>query len=74
MSMNIYSSPGDKVMVTYTTAKNGHLHDKEQVRKFLKVPGIYTIKKVTARSWNTEIMLEEVPDVWFNSVNFEDID
>jgi hypothetical protein len=71
--MNIYALKGHKVKVTEDTKNNGHDHDKEKVRKYLKLNKEYTVKITNVGGWKTFVYLEEIGDVaCFNSVNFVD--
>lgn len=63
-------APGIKVKVTPETALNGYHHDRVRVHRYLAVDTIYTLLKAKEGSYHTDIALQEVPGVWFNSVNF----
>lgn len=72
--MNIHAKKGHKVIVTNETAKNGYKPDREIVVKWLEIGQIYTIEKTVVFDFHTEVYLREIPDVPFNSVNFEDLE
>lgn len=61
---------GSKVKVTNESFKNGYESDQEKVKKYLEIGKEYTVSKVNEMSWATDVYLEEVPSVRFNSVNF----
>ena len=70
--MNIYAKEGNKVIVTEESAKNGYDSDTEKVKKYLQINGVYTVEKVEIHNWHTDVYLKEVPNIYFNSVNFVD--
>lgn len=45
---------------------------KKKTAKHLKVGETYTINRIYIGGFNTDIYLDEVPDVKFNSVMFDD--
>lgn len=61
---------GSRVKVTTESLKNGYESDQEKVKKYLEIGKEYTVSKVNEMSWTTDVYLEEVPGVRFNSVNF----
>ncbi|MEI7620003.1 MAG: hypothetical protein WCJ57_00340 [Candidatus Falkowbacteria bacterium] len=61
---------GEKVKVTAISAENGYSNDQENVKKYLKIGDEYTVTEVNVKSWMTEVYLQEVPGIKFNSVNF----
>lgn len=71
--MNIYANNGHKVIVTEETKNSGHDYDKEKVKKYLNVGEEYTVNYTDVGGWSTRVYLEEIEDVEFNSVNFEDV-
>jgi hypothetical protein len=68
-TMNIYSKKGDKVIVTEDSIKNGF--EKSYSRSLLEIGKVYTIESVKIDKYNTDVFLQEIPNVSFNSVNFE---
>ena len=71
-TMNIYAKKGDMVTVSKYSAKNGYKGDIAQVKKYLKIGGIYTVLKTDVDEFGTDVYLKEFPNKTFNSVNFED--
>lgn len=72
--LNIYALPGFRVKVTSASATWGYGSDQETVRDHLRVDEIYTVERTEVRDSSTEVYLQEVPDIAFNSVNFVDVD
>jgi len=73
MSMSAYTKPGEKVIVTGQSIQNGRTADSEKARQHLIVGQTYTIRKVQAGGSYTDVWLEEVSGVKFNSVLFENV-
>jgi len=69
--MNIYALKGHKVKCY--TLSNGYDHDKEIAQKYLEVGKEYTVEETQVNSWNTDVLLQEFPNVKFNSVFFKDV-
>lgn len=69
IGMNIYATPGSKVVFAFP--KNGYSHHQE-IAKQLKVGETYTVKETRVYAWHTDVFLEEVPGIPFNSVLFKD--
>ncbi|MCE7991648.1 MAG: hypothetical protein HEP71_06700 [Roseivirga sp.] len=69
--MNIYALNGHKVRLIRTDM--GYEYQKERAEKYLKLRGVYTVDYTEVHSGSTEVYLEEVPDLAFNSTCFEDI-
>lgn len=70
--MNINAQEGDKVIITEDSIENGYEFDKHRTKNHLKIGDIYTIDYSIIHKWSTEVFIKEVPNVSFNSVNFED--
>lgn len=68
--MNIYANSGHKVVAKHLDW--GYEPDKEQAHKYLEQDAIYTVSYTEVSSWHTDVYLEEIPGVKFNSVHFED--
>ena len=68
--MNIYAQKGDKVVVSSLTA--GYENEQETVKKHLKLGNTYTVEETKVHSFYTDVFLQEVPGVRFNSVFFKD--
>lgn len=64
---------GDKVKVTTSSAENGYSNDQENVKKYLKIGDEYTVKEVNVKGWITDVYLQEVPGIKFNSANFVNV-
>lgn len=72
-SIDIYSPKGTKVKAIFDNEGqpiNGLDYDKEKVLTYLKPELIYTIDHTEVSNWRTEVYLQEVPSVPFNSVCF----
>lgn len=72
--MNIYANEGDKIIVTEESSRNGWDYDKKLVKNYLEIGKTYTVDFTVIHSASTEVYIKEVPEVCFNSVNFEDLD
>lgn len=70
-TMNIYSETGTKII--YSFPENGRDFDQKKAQRYLKVNGVYTVLKTVVRQSSTEVYLEEVYGVAFNSVNFSNV-
>ena len=69
--MNIFNaSVGSKIVFCHP--ENGSNYDKKKTPEYLKVGGVYTVSQIDIGSFNTYIYVEEVPNVKFNSVMFDD--
>lgn len=68
--MDIFSKKGTKVTVTERSIKNGSLLDREVAKDHLKVGEMYTVSHTDVHPFETQVYIEEIPDVVFNSVNF----
>lgn len=69
-TMNIYALNGHKVKCK--TLSGGYSYHQEIAEKYLKIDEEYTIEKTEVDSWHTDVWLQELPNVKFNSVFFED--
>jgi len=70
--MNIYAEQGHKVIVTTETINSGYDSDKELANKHLKIGAVYTVEYTNVGGWHTTVYIKEMPNIAFNSVNFED--
>ena len=68
--MDIYAKKGDKVKVK--TLNAGYKPDIELAKKHLVIGQVYTVKMTAIHNWKTDVYLQEIPGVHFNSVFFED--
>lgn len=69
--MNIYASPGRKVIFT---GKNGYDAQRKKANELLEVGNIYTIKHIKVYSSISYVEFEELPGKTFNTVMFGDIE
>jgi hypothetical protein len=61
---------GDKVVVF--EFKGGYPIEEELAKKHLRKGVPYTVEKTIVGKWHTYVVLQEFPDLKFNSVFFED--
>lgn len=71
MSMNINAQEGQKIK--YSNPYNGVPQDQAKARKYLKLNEVYTIAHMSLDDYCSEVCVEEVAGVWFNTVMFEDV-
>jgi hypothetical protein len=71
--MNIYALPGHIVKVTEDSIAYGYDVDKKRAAKYLTVGSTYTIAHTEVDNYSTDVYLEEFPNIYFNSVHFEDV-
>lgn len=72
-SMDINASEGTKVKPLFDDkgeVMNGYDYDKEHAMKYLKQDETYTVDRTIIHSWHTNVYLQEIPNVPFNSVHF----
>ncbi|GAA3915051.1 hypothetical protein [Litoribacillus peritrichatus] len=72
-SMTIYAPKGHKVKITEATAKNGSAWQQEKIAELLDIGKIYTVERTIVDRSSTAVILSEVKDIRFNSVNFVDV-
>lgn len=70
--MDIYAKKGHRVV--FSNPESGYQHHQNTAKEYLKVGKTYTINKTEVSNYHTDVYLEEVPGVAFNSVLFEDLD
>ncbi len=70
--MNIYALRGHKVRLINTSS--GYYYQTERAEKYLKVGEVYTVDYTEVHSESTDVVLQEVPGVEFNSTCFEDVE
>lgn len=68
--MNIYARRGSKIVFKNVNA--GRDYDQEKAREHLVVGQVYTVEFTEVGGWHTNVYLQEIPNVAFNSVLFED--
>lgn len=72
-TMNIYSPRGTKVIVTEDSINSGYPADEDLAKKYLEVGRTYTVERTVVDNWHTNVWLQEFPpEVYFNSVSFEE--
>lgn len=67
--MNIYSTKGSKIIFKHENY--GYSSHQETAKKHLKLGEIYTVNRTDIGGSHTDVYLDEVPNVAFNSVMFE---
>lgn len=70
--MNINAKTGDKVVVTEDTISNGYSRHQKLVHKHLEINKPYEVHHTIVHGFHTDVILMGMPDIRFNSVNFED--
>lgn len=71
-TMNIYAKTGDEVLVSELSAKQGTDDDSIKIAKYLQIGSIYKVHHTIVHDWRTDVVLIGIPEIRFNSVNFED--
>lgn len=62
---------GTKVVYAYLNA--GWDTDIKKARENLQLNETYTVERTVEHGWHTEVYLQEVPGLYFNSVQFMQI-
>jgi len=70
--MEIYVIKGHKVICDEMSM--GYVYHQEIAKKYLELGKIYTVKKTIVESSSTAVILQEIPDIEFNSTYFEDVE
>ena len=70
--MNIYALKGHKVKLA--TINAGYPYDQAKVQQYLLLNEVYTVEKTIVGNWMTEVYLQEIPGISFNSVFFKDVE
>jgi hypothetical protein len=70
--MNIFALKGHKV--TFVHPNGGWPYDQQLAKTHLVLGNNYTIEKTIVDSYSTDVLLEEVPNIRFNAVIFDDKD
>lgn len=68
--MNIDADEGAKVVFNHPNA--GYPHHQETAREHLEVGATYTVERTEVDFSHTDVYLQEVEGVAFNSVHFDD--
>lgn len=61
------------VRVIFNNPNAGYEHHQQQAKEHLVAGDQYTVDRTDVGSWHTDVYLQEVPDVAFNSVLFKDV-
>lgn len=69
--MNIYALKGHKIKCITLSA--GWTYQQEVAKKHLEIGKEYTVEHTEVNRWDTDVYLEEIPNVSFSSVFFEDV-
>lgn len=67
-TMNIETPIGDRIVFWHP--RNGMSGDVEKGKHFLKIGQVYILASIEVHQSSSAIRLLEVPDQWFNSVQF----
>jgi hypothetical protein len=68
--MNIYSKHGDKVIFLN---QNGLEQQRDRAIFMGLIPlNVYTVNRIEVGSWSSQVELIEFPDLWLNTVMFDD--
>ncbi len=59
--------------VRYAHPENGYAKDQQMARLYLKVGKTYRVTRTAVHSWFTDLYLQELPGIPFNSVLFEEV-
>lgn len=74
--INLYTQDLDiqkeKNLELIYTGEGGSDSDKALANKYLKIGQVYKVKDINVLAWNTDIILEDFPNINFNSVLFRD--
>ena len=70
--MNIFAIKGHKIKCVTLSA--GYSYHQEIAEKHLEIEKEYTVDKTDVDSYHTDVYLQEIPNVKFNSVFFEDVE
>ena len=69
MTMDIYSKPGTKVIYL---GENGYEADRAKANKYLEVGKEYTVRSIDVGGFMSQVELEEVVGITFNTVMFDE--
>jgi hypothetical protein len=70
--MNIYALKGHKVRCI--SLEGAYEYQTEVAQQHLELGKEYTVEETEVYSSSTEVYLQEIPDVAFNSTLFEDVE
>lgn len=60
-------------MVTNQTKNSGWKSDVALVKKHLKINEIYTVDRTEVDDFSSTVVLQEFPNIHFNTLSFEDV-
>jgi hypothetical protein len=72
--MNIYAKKGHRVTVSKESIHNGNEYDANLAKKYLKIGGSYTVERTVVQNWQSIVVLEQFPEIEFNTSTFVDVD
>lgn len=72
IDMDIYAKPGSLVRFRSLNPESVSYAGTNDPKWFLKLNEVYTVRYTVVYDWHTEVILEEYPELRFNSVHFED--
>lgn len=70
--MNIYALKGHKVKCT--SLEGLYQYQTELAHKHLELHKIYTVESTEVHSSSTDVILQEFPEIEFNSCHFDDVE
>ena len=71
-SMTIWAGHGDRICFEFLT--RGYDCDIQQAKDFLEHNAVYTVEQVNVGSFMSTVLLQEVPNVYFNTIVFSDVE
>lgn len=69
--MNIYALKGHKVRCI--SLEGPYEYQTERAQKYLELGKEYTVESTEVHSSSTDVILQEIPNIEFNSTCFEDV-
>ena len=66
--MDIYSIKGTKVRFT---GNGGFPKEVERAKSLLSIGAIYTVEETVVYDWSSVVVLQEHPNIYFNTCLFE---
>ena len=70
--MNIYALKGHKIKFSHP--EGGWPYDQKKAKTHLEVGNTYTVDHTVVHRSSTDVYLEEIPNTYFNSVMFDDVE
>ena len=73
--MGIYSKQGTAIKLQMVNGEvfGGYDGDKKMALNYLKPDVVYHVQKIEVGDWDSDVYLEEVPNIPFNTVMFETV-